>query len=64
MKESIPVMIISLAESHNECIGETLNLIVPLPWFESRGVYVQGAKADKTRDDLGCNVNECPRGSR
>jgi hypothetical protein len=64
MKESIPVMIISLAESHNKCMGKTLNLIVPLPWFESCGVYVQGAKADKTRDDLSCNVYEYPRGSR
>jgi hypothetical protein len=37
-------------------MGETSNLIAPLPWFKSRGVYVQGAKADKTRDDLSCNV--------
>ena len=58
MKVSIPVMIISLEESHNKCIGETLNLIVPLPRFKSFGAYVQGTKADETRDDLSCNVYE------
>jgi hypothetical protein len=29
-------------------MGETLNLIVPLPWFNSSGVYVQGV-TDRAR---------------
>jgi len=64
MRVSVPVMIISLEEIHDKYMGKTLNLIVPLPWFKSCGVYVQGSKADETRDDLSCNVHECPRESR
>jgi hypothetical protein len=52
-------MIISLEEG--KYMGEMLGLVVPLPWLESCGAYVQGAKADETRDNLGCNVYECLR---
>ena len=43
-------------------MGEMLGEVVPLPWLKSCGVYVQGAKADKTRDNLGCNIYEHLRG--
>lgn len=48
MKVSVPLMIINLEESRNKCMSETLNLIVPLPWFKSCSVYVQGTKAEKS----------------
>jgi hypothetical protein len=60
MRVSVPVMIISLEDG--KYVGETLDLVVPLPWLKSCGVYVQGAKADETRDNLSCNVYECLRG--
>ena len=53
------MMIISL--ENGECIGGMLGLILPLPWSKSRGVYVQGAKADETNDNLSCGVYECLR---
>jgi len=62
MRVSVPVMIISL--ENGECIGEMLGLILPLPWPESCGVYVQGAKADETNDNLSCSVYECLRDQR
>ena len=43
-------------------MGEILALVVPLPWLNSCGVYVQGAKADEGRDNLSYNVYECLRG--
>ena len=68
MRVSIPVMIMNLGECHNRsCLshmGKTLNFIAPLPWFKSCGMYVQRAKADKTRDNSSCRVYECLRGSR
>ena len=56
MRVSVPVMIISL--ENGKCIGGMLGLILPLPWSKSRGVYVQGAKADETNDNLSCSVYE------
>jgi hypothetical protein len=58
MRVRIPVIIISLEEG--KCIGETLNSgwVVPLPWLKPCGMYVQGAKADKTNENLTCNVYE------
>jgi hypothetical protein len=49
-------MTISLKEG--KCTGKILGLVVPLPWFKSCCVYVQGSKAYETRDNLGCNVYE------
>ena len=57
---SVPVMTISLEEG--KCMGEMLGMVVPLPWLKSCGVYMQGTKADETRDNLGCNIYECLRG--
>ena len=56
MRVRVPVMIISLQKG--ERIGEMLGLILPLPWLKSRGVYVQGAKADETNDNLSCSIYE------
>ena len=60
MRVSVPVMIISLEKG--EYIVEMLGLVVPLPRLKSCAVYVQTAKADKPRDNLSCNANECLRG--
>ena len=57
---SVPVMTISLEEG--KYLREMPDFVVPLPWFKSCGVYVQGTKADETRDNLGCNVYECLQG--
>ena len=62
MRVRVPVMIISL--ENGERIGEMLGLILPLPWPKSCGVYVQGAKADETNDNLSCGVYECLREQR
>ena len=54
MMVSEPVMTISL--EGDKQIGGMLNLVVPLPWFKSRCMYVQDAKADETSKNLSCNV--------
>ena len=56
IRVSVPVIIISLEEG--KCFGEMLNLFVPLPRLKPCGMYVQGAKADETNDNLTCNVYE------
>ena len=56
MRVSVPVIIIRLKEG--KCFGEMLNLFVPLPRLKHCGMYVQGAKADDTDDNLTCNVYE------
>jgi hypothetical protein len=53
-------MIMNLEEG--KCMGDTLGLVVPLPWLKSCGVYVQEAKANETRENLSCSVYECLRG--
>jgi hypothetical protein len=50
MRVSVPVTIISLRK--DKCYGEMLSPVVPLPWLKSSGMYVQGAKANKTNDNL------------
>ena len=47
---SIPVIIISLEEGR--CIGDMLNLVVPLPWLKPCCMNVQCAKADETSNNL------------
>jgi hypothetical protein len=53
---SVPVIIINLEEG--KCIGETLNLAIPLPRLKPWGMYVQGAKADETRENNSWNDYE------
>ena len=63
MRVRVPVMIISLEESRYKlCIGETSDLVEPLPRFKLCSVNVQRAEADKTYDNLSYNVYECLRG--
>jgi hypothetical protein len=63
MRVRVPVMIISLEESQCElCISEMSNLVEPLPRFKFCGANVQRAEANKTGDNLSCNVYECLRG--
>jgi hypothetical protein len=54
--------VITISLEEDKRMGEMLGLAVPLPWLKSCGVYVQGAKADETRDNLSCSVYECLRG--
>ena len=56
IRVSVPVIIISLEE--DKCFGDMLNLFIPLPRLKPCSMYVQGAKADKTDDNLTCNVYE------
>ena len=56
IRVSVPVIIISLEEG--KCIGEMLNLSAPLPRLKPCGMYVQGAKAGETDDNLTCNIYE------
>ena len=56
MSVSVPVIIIRLEEG--KCFGDMLNLFIPLPRLKPCSMYVQGAKADDTDDNLTCNVYE------
>ena len=65
MRVRVPVIIISLEESRCElCISdsETSNLVEPLPRFKFCSANVQRAEANKTGDNLSCNVHEYLRG--
>ena len=55
----VPAIIMSLEKG--EYIIEMLNLVVPLPRLKPCGMYMQGAKADKTGHNLTCQckVYEC-----
>ena len=57
MRVSVPVTIISLGKG--KCYGEMLSPVVPLPWLKSSCMYVQGAKTDKTNDNLSYSVHKC-----